>query len=46
MEEVEKKVYVDNGEMPHTIVDLKKKVEHFKEKLEVSSMFKMFAKPV
>ncbi|XP_025084324.1 high affinity cGMP-specific 3',5'-cyclic phosphodiesterase 9A-like isoform X1 [Pomacea canaliculata] len=34
LEEVEKKVYVDNGEMPHTIVDLKKKVEHFKEKLE------------
>ncbi|XP_055865075.1 high affinity cGMP-specific 3',5'-cyclic phosphodiesterase 9A-like isoform X4 [Biomphalaria glabrata] len=31
---LEKKVYIDNGEMPDSLYDLKTKVDHFKEKLE------------
>ncbi|XP_059172055.1 high affinity cGMP-specific 3',5'-cyclic phosphodiesterase 9A-like [Physella acuta] len=31
---LEKKVYIDNGEMPETFHDLKAKVDNFKEKLE------------
>lgn len=34
LEDLEKKVYVDNGETPHVIVDLKTKVDQLKAKLE------------
>nr|KAG5698694.1 hypothetical protein BaRGS_022582 [Batillaria attramentaria] len=34
LEDLEKKVYVDNGETPNVIVDLKSKVEQLKAKLE------------
>lgn len=32
---LEKKVFVENGEMPPLVQDLQNKVEHFKEKLQV-----------
>ncbi|XP_070183681.1 high affinity cGMP-specific 3',5'-cyclic phosphodiesterase 9A-like [Littorina saxatilis] len=34
LEDLEKKVFVENGETPHLIVELKTKAEHLKEKLE------------
>ncbi len=40
---LETKIFADKGAEPKGLSDLKKKVEEFKEKLEVSSVF--FLKP-
>ena len=36
LEALERKVYVENGETPHVIADLKAQAELLREKLEVS----------
>jgi hypothetical protein len=39
---LEKKVFVENGEIPPVIGELKHKVENFREKLEVRVLFSSF----
>ena len=45
LQHLEKKVYVNHGEMPSEFMQLKEKVTAFKDKLEVGSLFVYWQDP-